>query len=66
MVAKCCVLDYVESQSLLKEETRTLNIIVQDVPPARCGGLTFRVIVHLNHVEGLSGKEGQGSTCVFD
>lgn len=42
------------------------NIIMQDASSARRGGLTFRVIVHLDHVEGLSGKEGQGSTCAFD
>jgi hypothetical protein len=39
---------------------------MQDAPPARRGGLTFMVIDHLDHVEGLSGKEGQGRTCAFD
>jgi hypothetical protein len=86
-----CVLDYVESQSLQKEDTRTLNlwawawawnpsditkvtwltivgrnITVHNVPPAGQSGLTFRVIVHLNLVEGFPGNEGQGSTCAFD
>jgi hypothetical protein len=88
-VAKSCVLDYVESQSLRKEDTRTLNlwawtrnpsdipkvtwltivgrnIIVHNVPPAGQSGLTFRVIVHLDLVEGSPGNEGQGSTHVFD
>lgn len=88
-VAKSCVLDYVESQSLRKEDTRTLNlwawtrnpsdipkvtwltivgrnISIHNVPPAGQSGLTFRVIVHLDLVEGSPGNEGQGSTRAFD
>jgi hypothetical protein len=84
-----CVLDYVESQSLQKEDTRTLNlwawawnpsdipkvtwltivgrnITVHNMPSAGQSGLTFRVIVHLDLVEGFPGNEDQGSTRAFD
>jgi hypothetical protein len=42
------------------------NTTARDPLPARRSGLTFRVIVHLDLVEGSTSRDGQGCTRAYD